>query len=73
MDRLQQDIGSEFAGDINAAMASGGMMDNELMRMVENKEVDLVDKDQNLVLQNQISQLTNNAEAVNLVIDSQDS
>lgn len=60
LQRLEREIGPKFAHDIKEAFAAGGDIDEELMKMVQDNQIDLVDKDKNLVLQQQISQLTNN-------------
>ena len=49
MQRIENELGSKYAFDINNAMADG-VIDQHLMDMVENQQIDLVDQNKNLVL-----------------------
>jgi len=62
MQRLENELGSKYAEDINKAMAEGHI-DEHLNDMIENQQIDLVDQNNNLVLQKQITHLTNIDEA----------
>ena len=63
LQRLERELGAKFAHDINEAFAAGGDIEEELLQMVQDQHIDLVDKDRNLVLQTQISQLAENRKA----------
>lgn len=43
IERIGQNIGSQYEQDIADALADGGTVDNKLMQMVENEQIDLVD------------------------------
>ena len=58
MQRLENELGTKYADDIGKAMADGGI-DEHLNDMIENQQIDLVDQNNNLVLQKQITHLTN--------------
>jgi len=45
IERLEQEIGAQFAKDIKDAMADGGEIDEDVMGMIEDQQVDLVDAD----------------------------
>lgn len=57
MQRLENELGAKYASDINRAMAEGHI-DDHLNDMIENQQIDLVDQNNNLVLQKQITHLT---------------
>ena len=57
MQRLENELGAKYASDINRAMAEGHI-DDHLNDMIENQQIDLVDQNNNLVLQKQITNLT---------------
>lgn len=58
MQRLENELGTKYADDINKALADGHI-DEHLNDMIENQQIDLVDQNNNLVLQKQITHLTN--------------
>ena len=58
MQRLENELGVKYADDITKAFADGGI-DENLNDMIENQQIDLVDQNNNLVLQKQITHLTN--------------
>jgi len=54
IERLEQEIGQQFAKDIKNAMADGGEIDEDVMGMIENQQIDLVGADNEPLLQKQI-------------------
>lgn len=49
--RIGENIGSQFEEDIKDALAAGGTVEEKLMEMVRNEQVDLIDINNNLLIQ----------------------
>ena len=80
MEEIQQEIGKQFSGDIERAMAPGTEVDKRIKEMIANEEIDLLDENRELILGNQISNFSNKnqqnpddfGESANIRIDSPD-
>lgn len=51
IDRAVDRIGEKFRPDIEKALATGGPIEAEVMKALENKSLDLIDEDRRLIFQ----------------------
>ena len=57
VERIEQQIGKQYSADIERAM-NDGIIDEKIKNLIENQDVDLLDENNNLVLAQQFSHLS---------------